>query len=106
MLVPASDWRAIAKLHQQIAEFRAIESGVAMFRITRWGGSGAVDPYGRRLAVMNDFATRDNVIVAHVPAAAGVRTVYALVGDLFAWLCVAGLVGVSAWGVWRLRQTK
>lgn len=97
MLVPASDWKAIAHLHQLMAEFRAVENGAAMFRITRWGGSGAIDPYGRRLAAMNDFAAQDNVMVAQVPVAAGVRTIYALVGDLFAWLCVMGMLSVIGW---------
>ena len=97
MLVPASDWREITHLHQIMAEFRAIENGVAVFRITRWGGSGAVDPYGHRLASMDDFMAKDNVMVAQVPIAAGVTTIYARVGDLFAWLCVACLMGIIGW---------
>ncbi|MBI4671445.1 MAG: nitrilase [Chloroflexi bacterium] len=99
MLVPASDWKAITHLHQLMAEFRAVENGVTMFRITRWGGSGAVDPYGRRLAAMDDFTTHDNVLVAQVPASAGVHTIYARIGDLFAWCCVVGLLASSAWRV-------
>lgn len=35
-LVPASDWKEIMPLHQQMAEFRAVENGVALFRVTRW----------------------------------------------------------------------
>jgi len=98
MLVPASDWKDIMPLHQQMAEFRAIENGTSLFRITRWGASGAIDPYGRRLAWMDDFSTPDNIMVAHVPAAAGVRTLYVRLGDCFAWTCVAGLAGaVSLW---------
>jgi len=91
MLVPASDWRAIMPIHQQMAEFRAIENGSALFRITRWGGSGAVDCYGRPLAWMDDFAAQDNVMVAQVPINAGVRTVYARIGNTFGWMCVSGL---------------
>lgn len=102
MLVPASDWQAITHLHQLIAEFRAIENGAAMFRIARWGGAGAVDPYGRHLAAMDDFTAPDNVMVAQVPASAGVHTVYARVGDLFAWLCVTGLLGCIGWAAMRV----
>jgi apolipoprotein N-acyltransferase len=91
MLNPASDWKEIMPLHQQMAEFRAVENGTALFRITRWGGSGAVDPYGRRLAWMDDFGAADNVMVAQVPVKAGVRTLYARVGNMFAWVCVTGL---------------
>lgn len=93
MLVPASDWKDIIPLHQPMAEFRAIENGTALFRITRWGGSGAIDPYGRRLAWMDDFSTRDNVMVAHIPIKAGVRTLFVRFGNVFGWACVAGLVG-------------
>ena len=96
MLVPASDYEAITHLHQLIAEFRAVENGVAMFRITRWGGSGAVDPYGRQLAAMDDFMAHDNVMVAQLPASAGAHTIYARVGDMFAWGCVAGLLASIA----------
>lgn len=100
MLVPASDWRDIMPLHQQMAEFRAIENGTALFRITRWGGSGAIDPFGRRLAWMDDFSAQDNVMVAQVPIHAGVRTLYARIGNAFAWLCVAGLLVCLALWVW------
>lgn len=102
MLVPASDWQAITHLHQLMAEFRAIENGAAMFRIARWGGSGAVDPYGRRLASMDDFTAPDNVMVAQVPTSAGVRTIYARVGDLFAWLCVTGMLASIGWAAIRV----
>jgi len=100
MLVPASDWKDIMPLHQQMAEFRSIENGTCLFRITRWGASGAIDPYGRRLAWMDDFSTSDNVMVAHVPVKAGVQTIAARLGDAFAWTCLAGLaVNIGLWAV-------
>jgi len=92
MLVPASDWKDIMPLHQQIAEFRAIENGTALFRITRWGASGAVDPYGRQLAWMDDFSAQDNVMIAQVPINAGRRTIVSRVGNSFGWICVMGLI--------------
>jgi len=95
MLVPASDWKDILPLHQQMAEFRAIENGTALFRITRWGASGAIDPYGRPLARMDDFSTMDNVMVAHVPTHAGVRTIQVWIGDMLGWACVTGLVAAA-----------
>jgi len=100
MLVPASDWKDIMPLHQQMAEFRAIENGTCLFRIARWGASGAIDPYGRRLAWMDDFSTTDNIMVAHVPVKAGVRTLHFRLGDSFAWTCVAG-VSVAT-GLWLM----
>jgi apolipoprotein N-acyltransferase len=93
MLVPSDDpWKPIGQLHQQMAEFRAVENGVAMFRLPGEGRASAVDPYGRSLAAMDDLAAQDNVVVAQVPVSAGVPTIYARIGDLFAWLCVAGLL--------------
>ncbi len=104
LLVPASDWKEIAHLHQPMAEFRAVENGAALFRITRWGGSGAIDPYGRRLAWMDDFSTSDNVMVAHVPVKAGIRTLYARIGDVFGWACVAALA--AGIGLFALRAVQ
>jgi len=91
LLAPASDWKTIGRLHFQMAVFRAVENGVSMVRAARWGLSGAVDPYGRVLASMDSFGSESRVMVADVPRA-GVRTVYARVGDLFAWHCAAGLL--------------
>ena len=40
-----------------------------------------------------------NLMVAQVPVAAGLHTVYARIGDLFAWCCVVGLLASIAWRV-------
>jgi apolipoprotein N-acyltransferase len=40
---------------------------------------------------MDDFAAQDNVMVAQVPINAGVRTLYAQIGNAFGWLCVTAL---------------
>lgn len=90
LLVPASDWAEIARLHLAMATFRAVENGAAMVRVTRWGHSAATDPYGRTLAFMDDAATSERTLVAQVPVRAGVRTPYARFGDWFGWSCVAG----------------
>lgn len=105
LIVPTGDWRAIGPSHSTMAEFRAIENGVSMVRPARWGISSAVDPYGRTLARMDEFTVEQRVMVAQVPVR-HVRTLYPYIGDLFAWLCVAGLLGVSAWGILRSRQAK
>jgi apolipoprotein N-acyltransferase len=51
----------------------------------------AVDYEGQVLAASDYFSTDPQVMVASVPVH-GVRTIYATIGDLFAWLSVAGLV--------------
>ena len=99
LLVPASDNTTIQHLHHVQAVFRAVENGVSMLRATRWGLSSAVDPLGRTLALMEDSVAAQKAMVAQLPTA-GVATLYSRIGDLFAWLCVAGLLGVIALAAW------
>ncbi len=101
LLVPASDWVDIGRLHLAMAVFRAVENGVAMVRVARWGHSAATDPYGRTLSFMDHFATAERAMVAQVPVTTGVRTVYARVGDWFAWLCVAAFLSLVVRNVIR-----
>ncbi|MDX1407808.1 MAG: nitrilase-related carbon-nitrogen hydrolase, partial [Saprospiraceae bacterium] len=98
MTVPAWDWRAIDPLHARMASFRAIENGFSMLRQTGMGRSLAVDPYGRVLSSMSYFDPGDQVMHAQLPLES-VRTVYALLGDWFAWLCGAPLLWVLASGI-------
>lgn len=67
------------------------------------GLSIAVDPYGRVLAEMDHFIADERVMVAQVPTQ-GVPTLYAVVGDLFDWLTVAGLAIVFVAAVVRGRS--
>jgi apolipoprotein N-acyltransferase len=98
ILVPASDNKTITHLHHVQAVFRAVENGVSMLRATRWGLSSAVDPLGRTLATMDDALAAQKVMVAQLPTS-GVATIYSRIGDLFAWLCVAGLLGAIVLGL-------
>jgi apolipoprotein N-acyltransferase len=98
LLVPASDWPAIKHLHHAQAVFRAVENGAAMVRATRWGLSAAVDPLGRTLAVMDDSLAGSQAAMAAQMPLVGVRTLYARVGDAFAWVCAAALLGVFLLG--------
>jgi apolipoprotein N-acyltransferase len=91
LIVPANDWKEITEVHFQMLAFRAIETGVPVVRAAASGLSGAFDPWGRVLGVADYFAAGDGTMTAQVPLG-GVGTLYARTGDLFAWLCVAGLV--------------
>lgn len=91
MLVPSNDWRQIDPWHTQDITFRAIEDGFSLVRQTSNGLAIAVDYEGRVLASSDSFATGDQVMIALVPTK-GTQTIYALVGDLFAQLCMAGLL--------------
>ncbi len=96
LLAPASDWREIGELHHVAALFRAVENGVTLVRATRWGWSAVVDACGRELALLDHFAVSERILIAEVPIA-GRRTLYARIGDAWAWLCVAGLAGITVW---------
>jgi apolipoprotein N-acyltransferase len=90
MLVPANDWPAIAPFHTYMASFRGIEYGFSTVRAAGNGLAAAFDYQGRTLATA-DYATTKQAMVAHVPTH-GVKTIYAVIGDLFAWLSIAGFV--------------
>jgi apolipoprotein N-acyltransferase len=105
LLVAANDWQEIGPLHQHMAEFRAVENGVSMFRMARSGRPSAVDPYGRPLAAMDDLAAQGGVMVAQVPTQR-VFTLYSVIGDLFAWLCVAWVVGIAIWAIVGGHKTR
>ncbi len=94
LLVPASDWEEIKDLHHILASVRAVENGFAMVRAARWGVSGAVDVFGRTLARTDGFAAAPDVTVAQVPLGS-VPTLYARLGDWFAWICAAGLAAIT-----------
>ena len=91
LIVPANEWKAIKYLHYQMAAFRAIEIGATLVRPAASGISSAIDPWGRVLGVGDDVESRDRATVVRFPLD-GLRTVYGRIGDLFAWLCVGGVV--------------
>jgi apolipoprotein N-acyltransferase len=97
VLDPSNDWKAIDPWHTRMASFRAIEQGVNLVRQTSRGWSAAFDYEGHVLAAMDHYTATDRTLVSQVPTR-GTRTPYGLIGDWFAWLCVAGLaiLGVAA----------
>jgi apolipoprotein N-acyltransferase len=90
LVVPANDWASIKEIHFDMAAFRAIENGMSLVRAASSGLSGAIDPWGRVLGMTDFFSPGARSMVAQVPVG-GVRTLYALTGDAFGWLCVGGL---------------
>lgn len=91
LIVPANDWKAVKDLHAQMAAFRAVENGIPIVRAAASGVSGAFDAWGRVLGIADYFAPGDRTMTAQVPIGR-TWTLYPIVGDLFAWCCVAALI--------------
>lgn len=103
LLLPAADWEGFDRLHTQKATMRAVEYGYALVRQDAEGTAATFDAHGRTLAAADWFRTDQQVMVAQVPTA-GVTTVYARVGDVFAYACVLALAGLSVVAVLARRR--
>ncbi len=103
LLRPTSDWREVDPLATQMVTFRAIENGFSLITQSHQGLSIAVDYEGHVLSATDYFTTDPQVMVAYVPMQ-GVHTIYATIGDLFAWLSIAGLVVLIGVALARRRK--
>lgn len=103
MLVPGGDWPEIGRVHTlRMASLRAIENGYSLFRVDYNGLSAAFDRQGRVIGTKDTTTRADPVMIVDVPTD-GARTFYGRIGDVFAWLCVAGVaLGMGA-GLLRRR---
>lgn len=81
-----------ARQQLAIATLRAVETRRALVRAAATGVSAVIDPAGRTLA-RSGWDTRE-VLTATVRGS-HVHTVYQRVGDAFAWVVVAGVVGAT-----------
>jgi apolipoprotein N-acyltransferase len=88
-----------------MATFRAIENGFSEVRQASPGLAMAVDYEGHLLSASDYYTTDPQVMVAYVPMQ-GVHTIYATIGDLFAWLSVAGLVVLIGVAIARRRKAS
>lgn len=94
ILVPANDWPGVTPMHGHMASFRGIEQGAQVVRATGHGLSAAYDYQGRTLSAKDANVTDEQITISDVPVR-GVTTFYGRAGDLFAWLCLAGLAGMG-----------
>jgi apolipoprotein N-acyltransferase len=94
MLVPANDWEEIAPYHTYVASFRAIEHGFNMVRSASKGLSAAFNYKGQVLASQDFFTSDSDILYSDVPVE-GHKTVYSIIGDLLAWLCILFFVVIS-----------
>jgi apolipoprotein N-acyltransferase len=98
MLVPSNDWREFGGVHTRKATLRAIENGYSLVRPDSNGLAQTVDYQGRVLATSDYFTSDQQTMIAYVPTK-GVRTIYGVVGDVFAWLCLAALALLTGMSV-------
>jgi apolipoprotein N-acyltransferase len=100
MLLPSNDWQAADPWHTHNATFRAIENGYSLVRQATGSLAMTVDAQGRVLAATDYFTTDQQTMIAYVPVK-GTWTLYSVVGDLFAWLCIVALLLLAGMGVWQ-----
>ena len=92
VLSPAFDFpKGIMPSNTYNQMLRAVENGFSLVRSVNNGLSIAIDYHGRILSSMNYFTTSNEIMYADIPTS-GTSTLYAQIGDLFAWLCAAAFV--------------
>lgn len=75
-----------------------------MVRIAYNGYSAAFDHYGRIIATQDTLAGGRSLMVVDVPVQ-GVRTIYNMTGDLFAYLCIVATLALTLLAAMtRIRQ--
>ena len=102
---PTLGYRETDPIQAQMAMYRAIENGVTLVRQADNGLSFVADPYGRVVSAMDHWTASERVSLAQVPIQSAF-TIYPYIGDLFAWLAIAGFVVVVVWAVIRGRRAK
>ncbi|MBC8321884.1 MAG: hypothetical protein H8E34_14330 [Bacteroidetes bacterium] len=94
MLVPGSDWQEITPYHTYVASVRAIEHGFNMTRSVFKGFSASFNYKGQLLSSNDFFKTNEVILYTDVPVK-GQKTVYSVLGDYFAWLCILFFLSMS-----------
>jgi apolipoprotein N-acyltransferase len=90
--------------HLGLAVFRAVEVRADLVRAVNLGPSSLVDATGRVVVTAPLAAGGPHVLVVDAALVEGGHTVYAAVGDLFAWLCAIPVLWLWLWP-W-LRRTR
>ncbi|HET8844503.1 MAG TPA: hypothetical protein VFN35_23745 [Ktedonobacteraceae bacterium] len=106
MFVPGLEWPGTYLWAPHDTSFRAIEYGYSLIRPAGVDLGMIFDYQGHVLASADYYTTDQQIVIAYVPVK-GTWTIYGLIGDLFTWLCIASLLGLTTWMVIRsLRKPK
>ena len=77
-----------------VALARAIEQGFNMVRAVSRGLSASFNYKGQLFSSMNYYKTDDLILYFGLPMK-GQKTIYSILGDFFAWMCIVFLIIVS-----------
>jgi apolipoprotein N-acyltransferase len=100
LIAPYNDIHPFESEDAVVAIYRAIENGFSLVRPTGHGFSTITDYEGRILASQDYFTDSSGILQNTVPLR-GVTTIYSRIGDLFAYLCVAGLAFLTGWALFH-----
>jgi len=105
MAIPAWDFGRDGWMGARMTAMRAVESGYAIARSARDGLVGGYDSSGR---MMSEARSVDGMGVARVTMPATAHpTLYGRIGDMFGWVCVAGMALLTGWaGLSILRRVR
>lgn len=95
---------AEAGQHLALAAFRAVETRRPLVRATNTGISALVGADGRIIVPENGGLWEKGLVRMDLRIGEPRRTVYMIVGDLFAWLCAAAAAAGVVLGVVRVRR--
>jgi apolipoprotein N-acyltransferase len=103
--VPAWDFVTDGRFHSRMAVLRGVEYGFAIARAAAMGRLTLSDAYGR---VVAETVTSDKHPVTLIATVGLTRasTVYARIGDVFAWFVVGGALLLLVWMVTRSRHSR
>lgn len=94
VLVPGNDWPEITPYHTYVSSFRAIEHGFNIVRAASQGLSASFNFKGQLLSSMNFYKTNELILYSDIPTK-GQKTLYSILGDFFAWVCILFFVIIS-----------
>jgi apolipoprotein N-acyltransferase len=89
VLEPAWDFDRDGWLSLRLAAMRGLESGYAVVHSARNSLLAISDRFGRIIAQTPSRKLPGATLLADLPLGPGQPTIYARIGDLFGWLCVA-----------------
>jgi len=95
MLVPGNDSSEITPYHTYVASARAIEQGFNLVRAASRGLSASFNYKGQLLSSLDYYKTDDLILYSDLPTK-GQKTIYSILGDYFAWMCIIFMIIISA----------